>query len=80
MSLFPRTAVSRVSRDSGGIADSRARGWEELSFFYRFGFGGIDSPEFRAARIAACRFAGMEDMAKRYEEYKAEGEMAVAVE
>jgi len=45
-------------------------GEDDLPIFYRFGWGGIDSPEFRAALIAAYRHAGMEDMAKRYEEYQ----------
>ena len=42
---------------------------EELPFFYRFGWGGIDSPEFRAALVAAYRFVGCEDLAARYESY-----------
>jgi hypothetical protein len=42
----------------------------ELPFFYHFGWGGVDSPEFKTALIAAYRHAGWEDMAKRYEEYK----------
>lgn len=42
----------------------------ELPFFYHFGWGGVDSPEFKAALIAAYRHAGWEDMAKRYEEYE----------
>ena len=46
------------------------RSWEDFPFFYRFGWGGIDSPEFRAALIAAYRHAGMEDLAKRYEDFK----------
>ena len=45
------------------------RSWEDFPIFYRFGWGGVDSPEFRAALVAAYRYAGMEDMAKRYEEY-----------
>lgn len=43
---------------------------EDLPIFYRFGWGGIDSPEFRAALVAAYRYTGMEDLAKRYEEYE----------
>jgi hypothetical protein len=42
----------------------------ELPIFYRFGWGGVDSPEFRAALIAAYRHAGLEGMAKQYEEYQ----------
>jgi hypothetical protein len=42
---------------------------EDLPFFYRFGWGGIDSPEFRAALVAAYRFAGCEQLAQQYERY-----------
>ena len=41
-----------------------------LPFFYNFGWGGIDSPEYRAALIAAHRHLGMEEMATQYEEYE----------
>lgn len=40
---------------------------EDLPIFYRFGWGGIDSPEFRAACVAAYRHAGNEFMALRYD-------------
>jgi hypothetical protein len=43
---------------------------EDFPIFYRFGWGGIDSPEFRNALIAAYRHVGMEDLAKRYENYQ----------
>ena len=43
---------------------------DDLPLFLRFGWGGIDSPEFRAARVAAYRHAGMEQFAKRYEDYQ----------
>ena len=42
----------------------------ELPFFYHFGWGGVDCPEFKGALIAAYRHAGWEEMAKRYEEYQ----------
>ena len=42
---------------------------EDLPFFYRFGWGGIESPEFRAALIAAYRFVGCEALAQQYESY-----------
>lgn len=42
---------------------------EDFPIFYRFGWGGVDSPEFREALIAAYRHVGMEDLAKRYEDY-----------
>lgn len=42
---------------------------EDLPIFYRFGWGGIESPEFRSALIAAYRFNGLEDLARRYESY-----------
>ncbi len=41
----------------------------DLPIFLRFGWGGIDSPEFRAASIAAYRHAGMEGLARQYEDY-----------
>ncbi len=41
---------------------------KDLPFFFRFGWGGIESPEFRAAIVAAFRYAGLEDTARRYEE------------
>ena len=31
---------------------------KDLPFFFRFGWGGIESPEFRAAIVAAYRYAG----------------------
>jgi len=43
---------------------------EDFPIFYRFGWGGIDSPEFRGALAAAYRFAGMEGLAKQYEGYE----------
>ena len=49
---------------------------EHLPIFYRFGWGGIESPEFRAALVAAYRYAGMESLAKRYEEWKPRHAMA----
>jgi hypothetical protein len=43
---------------------------EDFPIFYRFGWGGIESPEFRAALVAANRYSGDEVMAKRYEEWE----------
>ena len=43
---------------------------DDFSIFYRFGWGGVESPEFRAALVSANRYAGMESLAKRYEEWK----------
>lgn len=43
---------------------------EDLPIFCRFGWGGVDSPKFRAAMIAAYRYVGMEGLAKQYEDYK----------
>jgi hypothetical protein len=42
---------------------------EDFPIFYRFGWGGINSPQFRAALIAAWRYFGDEAMAKQYEDY-----------
>ncbi len=38
---------------------------EDLPIFFRFGWGGIESPEFRAAIVAAFRYVGCEDTARR---------------
>lgn len=43
---------------------------KDLPIFHRFGWGGIESPEFRSAIVAAYRYVGMEDTAKRYEEWE----------
>lgn len=40
---------------------------KDFPIFHRFGWGGIDSPEFRAALVCAHRFAWMEELARRYE-------------
>jgi hypothetical protein len=50
---------------------------EEFPIFYRFGWGGVDSPEMRAAWAAAWRYVGMEDLAKQYEAYKMVDELNV---
>jgi hypothetical protein len=47
----------------------RLSGCEDFPIFYRFGWGGKRSPEFRTALIAAYRYAGIEDMARHYERY-----------
>lgn len=43
---------------------------KDLPIFYRFGWGGIESPEFRAAIVAAYRHLGWEEIAISYETYK----------
>ena len=45
---------------------------DDFPVFYRFGWGGIDSPDFREALVAANRYVGMEDLARRYENYDPE--------
>jgi hypothetical protein len=50
---------------------------EDFPIFYRFGWGGVDSPEFRGALIAAYRHVRMEDLAERYESYGRTGRMEV---
>jgi hypothetical protein len=50
---------------------------EDFPIFYSFGWGGIDSEEFRGALIAANRYVGMEDLAKRYEGYGQTGRMEI---
>jgi CubicO group peptidase (beta-lactamase class C family) len=56
-----------------GIAEAmdipKEKWCEDLPIFFRFGWGGIESPEFRAAIVAAYRYAGLEDTARRYESY-----------
>jgi len=44
---------------------------EDLPIFYRFGWGGIESLEFRAACAAAYRHAGNESLALQYESWSA---------
>jgi len=60
-----------------GLAEAlkipKPRYTEDFPIFYRFGWGGIESPEFRGALIAAYRFNGCEDLARRYENYKSGG-------
>ncbi len=48
----------------------KARWMKDLPIFYRFGWGGIESPEFRAAIVAAYRHLGWEETAIRYETYE----------
>ena len=80
LSLIPRctTTASHTFLACDSRADSASprrfkipkKDWcEDLPIFYRFGWGGIESPEFRAAIVAAYRYAGMEDMAMRYEQW-----------
>ena len=45
---------------------------DDFPVFYRFGWGGIDSPDFKEALVAANRYVGMEDLARRYENYDPE--------
>lgn len=42
---------------------------EDFPILYRFGFGGIDSPEFRAALAAAYHHVGCHELARQYEYY-----------
>jgi hypothetical protein len=46
---------------------------EDLPIFYRFGWAGTGSPEFRAASAAAYRHAGMAALAEQYENYRPNG-------
>jgi len=41
----------------------------KLPIFYRFGWGGVGSPEFLQAIILAYRFAAMDAMAESYAKY-----------
>lgn len=50
---------------------------DDFPVFYGFGWGGIDSPDFRSALVAANRYVGMEDLAKRYEGYGQTGRMEI---
>jgi len=43
---------------------------DDLPIFNRFGWGGVDSHEFRAALVAAYRFAKCEEIARMYERYE----------
>lgn len=59
--------VGRTGLDSTwripGMSDSGVK----LPIFYRFGWGGVNNPDFLTAIIAA--YAGMEDMAQQYAKY-----------
>ena len=62
-------------RGQRGIAEAMQipkpyRTRKDFPIFYRFGWGGIESPEFRAALVAAYRCAGTESLARQYEEWK----------
>jgi len=60
-----------------GLADAMKipkpeRTQDDFPVFYRFGWGGIESPDFRGALVSAYRYVGMEELAKRYENYEPE--------
>lgn len=68
-------------RGQQGLAEALAipkpgRWCEDLPIFYRFGWAGIDSPEFRAASSAAYRYVGMDSLAEQYENYGLRGRAA----
>jgi hypothetical protein len=42
---------------------------KKLPIFYRFGWGGVNSPEFLQAIVEAYRFAGMGEAAESYANY-----------
>ena len=61
-------------RGQRGLAESMKipkpeKNQHDFPVFYRFVWGGIDSPDFREALVAANRYVGMEDLARRYENY-----------
>ena len=74
----PLTLLSNSSRaGQPGLADAMKipkpeRTQDDFPVFYRFGWGGIESPDFRGARVSAYRYVGMEELAKRYENYEPE--------
>lgn len=73
-------------RFTGGLGISEAlhipkNDWcEELPISYRFGWGGIESPEFRSAIVAVYSYARMEDIAKRCEEWGSRSVAQTAVD
>ena len=70
MVYFPGLRFAGKTGLAKAIRSPRPRHTEDLPIFYRFGWGGGDSPEMRAAWAAAFRYIGMEDSARRYEESK----------
>ena len=67
-------SVSRTARIGRSPEDSKPEyTTEDFPIFYRFGWAGIDSPEFRAASIAAYRYVGMETLVEQYENYRPNG-------
>jgi hypothetical protein len=67
---FPGLKFKGLHGLSEALRISKPEWSEDLPIFYRFGWGGVESPEFRSALIAAYRFNGLEDLARRYENYE----------
>lgn len=70
LAYFPGLKFKGPLRIAGAMQIQKEDWCEDLPFFYRFGWGGIESPQFRAAMVAAYRYAGMEELAKRYEDWE----------
>jgi hypothetical protein len=67
---FPGLRFKGLRELSEALRIPKPRGTEDLPIFYRYGWGGVESPEFRSACVAAYRFNGLEDLARRYENYE----------
>ena len=70
MVYFPGLRFAGKTGLAKAIRSPRPRHTEDLPIFYRFGWGGIECPDFRAAIVAAYRHLGWEETAIRYETYE----------
>lgn len=75
---FPGLRFKGLAGLVGALRIPKPSGTEDLPIFCRFGSDGIESPDFRAALVAAYRFNGCEDLARRYENYKPDSAMLPA--
>jgi hypothetical protein len=69
LTYFPGLRFKGLAGLAEALRIPKLEGTDDLPIFSRYGLGGIESPEFRSAWIAACRFNGCEDLARRYESY-----------
>ena len=73
VTYFPGLRFKGAAGTGRGYGSSQAgMDNEDFPILYRFGFGGIDSPEFRAALAAAYHHVGSHDTAGHYENYSPE--------
>ena len=59
MIYFPGLRFDGMRGLSTALQIPKPKGNEDLPIFYRFGWGGGDSPDFRAAREAESRYSNL---------------------